>query len=693
MSELITPNLFGAGASGDPAQLRRFGVRRLLVVSGESEWVQMQATALCQQTQGDWLWLGGTDPDTLPFNKARTLLGQEYQHAIFDARAGLDVEALAIVAGTLRAGSWLLLLVPPWQGWAQQPDADSLRWSEQPQAIATPNFITHFQRQLLSDEEVTLWRQGEGVEIKPLAPRVLWHPATGDPTSQQQALLTRLHGAAPGTYVITAPRGRGKSTLAGMLAAQSGGICWVTSPSRETAAQLFQHSDAELAFWSPDALLALCQSSSPPSLDWLLIDEAAAIPTAVLQALVSHFPRVLMITTVQGYEGTGRGFLLKFCASLPQCDILALDEPLRWATNDPLERFLDDALLFRDAFTDADTLQPGIQPLPVVITKNSITQWLSEPASLYQYYALLCSAHYRTSPLDLRRLLDAPGMHVYGAKRGDGLCGVAWWVDEGCLSQMLAHDIWAGRRRPRGSLVAQSLAAHGDEWQAPCLRSRRISRIAVAAEQRRSGIGKLLIAAQQRVACDDGIDFLSVSFGFQSELWAFWQACGFRLVRIGSHREASSGCYSAMAILPISDKGKRVVARAERSFVQEWPILRRIIPLALSLEQGEPYKPWLEDDEWRRLAGFAFAHRAMETTFAALMRLLTISRLPLPALRLLDAYPQSPERGVAQFSLSGKKMLLQRWREETALALADLDIVACAHWQRWTQPGGYRIND
>lgn len=508
MSEANTPNLFGAGASGDPALLRRVGARRLLVVSGEPQWVQTQAEALCQQTQGDWLWLGGTRPDSIPFNKARMLLGQEYQHAVFDARIGLDVEALAIVAGTLLAGSWLLLLVPPWQTWAHQPDADSLRWSELPQAIATPHFITHFQRHLLADKDVTLWRQGEAVAIKPLAPRALWHPATGGPTPQQQKLLTRLLDAAPGVYVITVPRGRGKSTLAGMLAAQCNAPCWATSPSRETAVQLLQCGKEKLAFWSPDTLLARCQSSSPPPLDWLLIDEAAAIPTSVLRMLVSYFPRVLMITTVQGYEGTGRGFLLKFCASLPQRDILTLDQPLRWAVDDPLERFLDDALLFRDVFDGADAIAQGVPGLPVVITKNAVTKWLSEPAGLYQYYALLCSAHYRTSPLDLRRLLDAPGMHVYGARRGEALCGVAWWVDEGELPQALAHEVWAGRRRPRGNLVAQSLAAHGDEWQAPCLRSRRISRIAVAAEQRRSGIGHSLIAAQQDTACDEGMKVL-----------------------------------------------------------------------------------------------------------------------------------------------------------------------------------------
>ncbi|TGD49198.1 hypothetical protein C9F10_05710, partial [Salmonella enterica subsp. enterica serovar Poona] len=52
--------------------------------------------------------------------------------------------------------------------------------------------------------------------------------------------------------------------------------------------------------------------------DWLVFDEAAAIPSPLLLQLVSRFPRILLTTTVQGYEGTGRGFFLKFCARVPQ---------------------------------------------------------------------------------------------------------------------------------------------------------------------------------------------------------------------------------------------------------------------------------------------------------------------------------------------------------------------------------------
>ncbi len=47
------------------------------------------------------------------------------------------------------------------------------------------------------------------------------------------------------------------------------------------------------------------------------------------------------------------------------------------------------------------------------------------------------------------------------------------------------------------------------------------------------------------------LDYLSVSFGYTAELWRFWQRCGFVLVRMGNHREASSGCYTAMALLSV----------------------------------------------------------------------------------------------------------------------------------------------
>ncbi|MEQ9969682.1 GNAT family N-acetyltransferase [Pectobacterium carotovorum] len=666
-------------------QQQRYGVRRLLVLSGEANWCEEQALAFSGQLSGDWLWVSESAPDSvtaLPASRVRTLLGREFLHAVFDARSGVDVEALAMLSGTLQAGSWLIMLVPSWQAWPTQPDQDSLRWSEQEQPIATLHFIQHFQRQLLADEDVVLWQQDQAFAIRPLAARSDWQPASGEPTAQQQHILHELNATESGVLVITAPRGRGKSALAGMLTQRSLGACWITAPSRAAADILQQHARADVPFWAPDALLEHCRLHGAPNVDWLLIDEAAAIPSSVLSALLPYFSRILMTTTVQGYEGTGRGFLLKFCAMLPQWRAFTLDEPLRWAGNDPLERVLDQALLFNEpeAFHSPP---PPDRPIPSSALESRIERaddWLTHPDRLTWCYALLCSAHYRTSPLDLRRLMDAPGMHIASAQMAGEICGVLWLVEEGGLSASLAHEVWAGRRRPRGNLVAQSLAAHAGLWHAPTLRARRVSRIAVASSSRRQGIGRALIAEQMREAQRQALDYLSVSFGYQPELWAFWQSCGFQLVRIGSHLEASSGCYSAMAVLPLSEAGHKLAEQGSRQLARDWYWLQSLIPLNLALPQTGNTE--LDEGDWRELAGFAFAHRPMEASFAAICRLLSHTTLLLPALRLLAEKSGEGELIATTLGLTGKKTLLKRWREEAAAALVELDAQRSERWRR-----------
>lgn len=668
-------------------QMQRQGIRHLLVISGEAGWCAEQAADFIDGQPGDWPWMSDIPPlwvaESLPFSAAHTLLGQERLHGVFDARLGLNVEALAAFAGTLQAGSWLLLLVPEWQLWAEKPDTDSLRWSEQPRPIATPNFIQRFQSLILQVVACTLHRQHQPCQLTTLPMAADWAPPDGQPTPEQQQILQQLNAAQSGIYVLTAPRGRGKSTLAGMLVADWPGECWVTAPAKSAADRLAEQSAGKVRFWSPDALLEQLEQHPVENVDWLLIDEAAAIPAPQLSRLIAAFPRVLLTTTVQGYEGTGRGFILKFCASLPQWHDLRLDAPIRWSKADPLEPFLNQLLLFNDA--------PAEVPLEVLPSEQSLQlttiqrgAWLAEPGLLADFYGLLTSAHYRTSPLDLRRLMDAPGQSFAAAMVGERVAGAIWLVEEGGLAPALAHEVWAGRRRPRGNLVAQSLAAHGGQIDAAVLRSRRVSRIAVQPDVRRQGIARALLAQQAEVAANEGLDFLSVSFGYTAELSAMWQQAGYRLLRVGSQLEASSGCYAAMAALPLSDAGRRMVAQAERQLARDWPWLRQLIALDLHVEQDQNQA--LNETDWRELAGFAFAHRAVESSYAALQRLLLASELPLAALRAHLQDKLSATQCVEQLKLSGRKALLQRWRQEAAQALTQLDAVRCETWRSLAKP-------
>ncbi|AUS66426.1 tRNA(Met) cytidine acetyltransferase [Escherichia albertii] len=644
------------------AQMKREGIRRLLTLSGEENWCCEHTLKLRDALPGDWLWVSpqpATENHCTP-SALQTLLGREFLHAVFDARQGFDAAAFAALSGTLKAGSWLVLLLPVWDEWENHPDADSLRWSDCHNPIATPHFVQHFKCILAADNEIIFWRQNQPLVLTNFAPRTDWHPATGVPQPEQQHILQQLLTMPPGVAAVTAARGRGKSALAGQLISRIAGNAIVTAPAKAATGVLAQFAGDKFCFIAPDALLA-----SDKQADWLVVDEAAAIPAPLLHQLVSRFPRTLLTTTVQGYEGTGRGFLLKFCARFPHLQRFELQQPIRWAQGCPLEKMVSEALVFDD---ENVTHSPQGK---ITISAFEQTLWQREPETPLKVYQLLSGAHYRTSPLDLRRMMDAPGQHFLQAACENKIVGALWLVDEGGLSEELSQAIWAGFRRPRGNLVAQSLAAHGSNPLAAILRGRRVSRIAVHPARQREGTGQQLIACTLKEPHD--LDYLSVSFGYTDELWRFWQRCGFVLVRMGNHREASSGCYTAMALLPISESGKLL---AEREHYR----LRRDVR-TLTQWNGEtiPVEPLndtvLSDDDWLELAGFAFAHRPLLTSLGCLTRLLQTSDLALPALsgRLLRNVSDA-QLGIT-LKLSGRKALLVRQREEAAQALFALDDV------------------
>lgn len=649
------------------ASMAEAGIRRMIVIAGESAWSSQQIRALTRLLPGDWLWVGAA-PE-LPLHCAtsamRTLLGREFLHAVFDARNGLDAEALAALAGTLKAGSWLVLLTPAWNDWRIQPDCDSIRWSEQSEAIPTPHFIAHLQHCIGADSECLLWQQHQPLRVPEFSPRPLWHAASGAPFDEQAAILNALLQMPAGVAVVTAPRGRGKSALAGMLLRGITGKGLVTAPGKAATDVLANHAGDCFNFVAPDALLANTEAFQA---DWLIIDEAAALPAPQLRKLISHFPRVLLTTTVQGYEGTGRGFVLKFCASLDALSRYTLSTPIRWASNDPLEKLIDTVLLFDEV--DVTTVSQGAVSLQIIERGDEI-----QPSQqLQQMYRLLSGAHYRTTPLDWRRMLDAPGQHFIAATSGDETIGATWLVEEGGLDENLSRAVWAGFRRPRGNLVAQSLAAHGGSPLAATLKGLRVSRIAVHPLRQRQQIGQQMIARAKTYA-ERTADYLSVSFGFTDELWRFWANCGFVLVRVGSHREASSGCYTAMALLPLTAQGVALTQHEQQRLQRDITWLQPWIEDPLPVIPRE--ETALNSDDWLELAGFAFGHRPLEACLGSLNRLLLTSDLPLNALRGRVQQRLNVETLCQQLRISGRKALLNVMRQEGQKALEKLDEQQC----------------
>lgn len=542
-----------------------------------------------------------TPTQAIPFSNAKSLLGQEHPFALYDMRApqsvNLNIEALAIVAGTIQEDGALYLLCPLWHSLEQQIDFDSLRWNAN-HAIACPNFYTYF-KQLVARFQFDVLEQAISLPTSgQISPKIC--KSVFSLTAEQQAILMQIPSYSADIHLITAPRGRGKSTLAGKLAQtlQQQMPVLITARNRTSLPSFWRSAEmAEIPFFAPDHLISLIEQQQIVAEQCLFIDEAASLPLPMLYQLCAYFTKVILTTTTHNYEGTGRGFSLKLLSQLAlPYQHWQLNQPLRWAENDPLEQFIDELLLL--------SKQPQIH------------------TSKGEFYHLLANAHYKTTPTDLRRLFDADEQILHSYREGQQLKAGIWAVYEGGLDAELTQAIWRGERRPQGNLVAQYLNFQGNLPQACLLRSVRVSRIAVAPEKQNQGIGKQLIAEFLQKTTDFRplVDFVSVSFGLTESLLHFWQACGFKLVQITPSKEASSGYHSAMMLYPLTEQGNLFAAEAIEAFEQDLALHPFFSDLQKILRIQPLARFALNQQDINNLQGFAFAKRSYSACFVSLKR-------------------------------------------------------------------------
>jgi tRNA(Met) cytidine acetyltransferase len=117
----------------------------------------------------------------------------------------------------------------------------------------------------------------------------------------------------------------------------------------------------QLRFTPPLAL-----SERAARYDVIVIDEAAQLPVPLLRRITRAHPHahIAFATTVRGYEGTGRGFVLRFLDQLRRDErplsIHRLEAPIRWDAEDPLEARIFDALALDAAPASEDDLAAHI---------------------------------------------------------------------------------------------------------------------------------------------------------------------------------------------------------------------------------------------------------------------------------------------------------------------------------------------
>jgi len=666
-------------------QLQNRQQRQVLSIRGDTAWCKT-IFSIIRSEQDEALLLSDRIPDhgAVPFKRLDTLLGSEASTVIVDLFEGMNPDLLCIASGLISCGGLLVLLSPDTEQWTQIEDRYGV-WQDNVKS-ETPLFAEYI---FNSIEKMP----GSGYSLKQGSrlPRITDLPQaqpttlSSGKTSEQSEILDGINSwlsdRQQSIALIEADRGRGKSTCLGFLVRslilkrQMSVI--VTAHSRQAAAILLQQANEnpgdnlEFNFVAPDRLIA-----DQIMADVLIIDEAAMLPYPMLRQLCRLNPKVIMATTTGGYEGTGQGFLLRFIARLPKHQLrrFKLTAPVRWATGDCLEAWLDNTMF----------LKPSANLVPVdsldiasfscrMIERVSIAQDLG---LVKKIYALMASAHYRTQPSDLRMLMENPDLLMILAESNDDLVGLVLLNREGGLSADLCKQVYLGKRRPKGHLLAQMITAQAGDKAFATLKGTRVQRIAVLENWRRSGVGSALIEAAIRYSREHHFDYIGASFAFDMESAAFWESCQFPLVHVGFAAGKSSGNHSVAVLLGLDPVADESILRLQARIQKQLPVwlcqfLQQMdTDSVVTLLRYCRFKSSLTSMEIDEIDAFIIGHRGFELCFASLQ--LFVMQLIASEPQNLEIHPWLVEKAVqnrdwsrlsASSTVTGRKQKQQKLRE------------------------------
>lgn len=270
----------------------------------------------------------------------------------------------------------------------------------------------------------------------------------------------------------------------------------------------------------------------------VVIDEAAAIPLPIVKNLLGPY-LVFMASTINGYEGTGRSLSLKLIQQLRdqangtgretsqttvvsrdkksqgisnhgnrQLREISLDEPIRYADGDPVEKWLnkllclDVTLIKNPRFAAKGTPHPSQCNLFIV---NRDTLFSYHPVSenfLEKMMALYVASHYKNSPNDLQLMSDAPAHQLFvllppidpkdGGRIPDPLCVIQISL-EGEISKNSVRNSLSRGQRAGGDLIPWLISQQFQDEEFAGLSGARIVRIATNPEYASMGYGSRAI--------------------------------------------------------------------------------------------------------------------------------------------------------------------------------------------------------
>ncbi|MFA0555176.1 MULTISPECIES: GNAT family N-acetyltransferase [unclassified Vibrio] len=673
----------------------RYGV----VFDGEFDWQNSAVFTFLQDSHSPSIFqIGGTPFEGVihaPVKKGQQLLGRECQVLVCDFREQFDANGFSAALGSL-VGGGLLLVLPPKVNASEDSESFGQRWLKR-----------HFDK-LISVSQHN--EAGDVVQATHALPQMQSAQNGLDKFEQQNTAVELVKKVVSGhrkrPLILTADRGRGKSSTLGIAAAQllverHGFNIIVTAPSVKAVEPVFSHAGqglescevvnathirhqgGSLRFVAPDELL-----KSKPDCDLLFVDEAATIPIPMLKSMVDIYHRMVFSTTVHGYEGSGRGFGIKFESWLsehrPGWKGFKLEQPIRWNNKDPLEDWLFDCFLLGN---DASVTESAVDELDgfsadaikkLNLVELSKAECLANPEQLQQCFSLLVDAHYQTSPNDLMQFLNNPAIRLYAAWQQGECLGCMLVTEEGGLDSELITQIQLGKRRPQGHLAPVLLANQFGCTQAATSRCLRVMRIAVSARHQGLGIGRWMLAQLSQQTSQ--ADYLATSFGATSELISFWRGSEFEAVHIGHQRDQASGCHSVLMVKALNSNSQGWINQVQNHFERSYCFLVSGSLVSLETDMVRALLPksvhTVSEFETQLVRNYVNGGNSYDAISFSVLNLILLSNdrnIGISDL-LIAKVVQQKEWGtfVEQFNLVGRKQAEIQFRKDVDALLANL---------------------
>jgi len=562
----------------------------------------------------------------LPYHECKKVLGLTFNLAILDLHNNLEPNDVSRIIGVVKGGGLIILITPSFKIWMKvitrfQQNLLTIQYSvEDIRHIFVRRFISKLysmdgiiiydidRMRLLKKSNIKLSlykKRNIIIPEKKFFPQMIYELALTQDQVNVLRLLEKFYSKVIDrklVMILTADRGRGKSCAIGIGVValadrlyKRKGKCriLVTAPEEENvqsffglALKTFETLNYRVKVESKDENIIALRSGRisieyyPPieclrlNGDILVVDEAASLQVPMLYRIYDKFNKIIFSSTIHGYEGAGRGFSIRFLGMIRKdmnVDLIEYEmkEPIRYASNDPVEKWLFDTFLLDAEPAPLD--DKDIEDVNKFNIKYYVPElekfFLRKEKELREFIGIYVMAHYRNNPNDLGMMMDAPHHIVRMLKLpSNKIVNAVDMAIEGPIPIEIRRKLLSGLKLA-GNIIPDRFIKHFKLFYFGDLKGIRIVRIATHPQVMGKGLGSYILKKIEEEAIKNGYDWIGAGFGASKELLNFWIKNKYIPIHISPDRNPVSGEYTVIVIKPLSARAVKYTSYANREFI------------------------------------------------------------------------------------------------------------------------------